>query len=315
MHDARAMALVRRLWVVLGIAVLSVAPALAARGARRVIAAAQDRVAALASMAEAERAFAQAAGELGIRGAFIKFLDDDAVGFQPTLGRAKDVWRARPTPPDPRAMKLEWEPRTGDVAASGDLGWLTGPYVLTPNGDAAQTQHGCYFSVWRRAGASAPWLVMLDQGVSLDQACTFPDAGFHALADDRDMFTGEGRNATATLLDADRAIAHTATTSGPSRALLASSHELVRLLRNGRQPMVGADARRWLESITGAGTFTTTNGQAALAGDVGYTYGSYAFAAGDRTPAESGYYVRVWRRRVDGTWRITADVLAPTRKD
>jgi ketosteroid isomerase-like protein len=308
MQDARATS-VRHLGVAVGIAALSVA---ALEDLGHATGVPEDRAAALTSMADAERAFAQAAGELGIRDAFIKFLDDDAVGFQPTLGRAKEVWRARPAPPNPHATKLEWEPRTGDVAASGDLGWLTGPYTLTPQGDATHTEHGCYFSVWRRADGGRPWLVMLDQGISLDQACAFPEAGFHALADDRDLFTGDGRNATASLLDADRAIARAATAIGPSRALLAASHERVRLLRNGRQPMVGADARGWLEGSTRAGTFTTANGDASRAGDVGYTYGSYSFAAADKTPAESGYYVRVWRRRADGTWRITVDVLAPT---
>ena len=56
-------------------------------GAALAVAAADDT--ALESMADAERAFAKAAATRGIRAAFLEYLDDDAVGFQPTLGRAK----------------------------------------------------------------------------------------------------------------------------------------------------------------------------------------------------------------------------------
>ena len=132
----------------------------------------------LASMVDAERAFATAAKKVGIKAAFLEYLDDEAVALQPTLGRAKDVWRSRPDPADPLKAKLTWEPRTGQVASSGDLGWLTGPYVFMPEA-GAPASYGCYFSVWTRS-PGRPWRVALDQGIDTSEPCVFPGAGFKA---------------------------------------------------------------------------------------------------------------------------------------
>src|SRR4249919_576215 len=96
----------------------------------------RTRDADLASMVDAERAFAAAAKTSGIKAAFLEYLDEDAITLLPTPGRAKDVWRGRPDPPDPLQAKLSWEPRTGAVSNSGDLGWLTGPYVFLPEAGA-----------------------------------------------------------------------------------------------------------------------------------------------------------------------------------
>ena len=114
---------------------------------------------AFTTMTDAERAFAQASKQHGVRAAFLEFLDDDAIGFEPSLGRAKAAWRARPVPADPLATTLSWQPRAGDVAASGDLGWLTGPYVLRTQ--RRRVAHGVRLlllnldSPWRRALARA----------------------------------------------------------------------------------------------------------------------------------------------------------------
>ena len=76
-------------------------------------------------MADAERAFAAAARVKGIRDAFLEFFADDAM-FEPGAGLAKEQLRKQK--PEPFSVReLVWEPRTGDVAASGELGWLTGP--------------------------------------------------------------------------------------------------------------------------------------------------------------------------------------------
>src|SRR5262245_5787862 len=130
----------------------------------------------LPSMVHAERAFAAAAKANGIKAAFLEYLDDEAVTLLPAPGRAKDVWRGRPDPPDPLKAQLTWEPRLGAVSSSGDLGWLTGPYVFMPEAGGT-TSYGCYFSVWTRA-AGKPWHVALDQGIDTPEPCAFKGSGF-----------------------------------------------------------------------------------------------------------------------------------------
>jgi hypothetical protein len=259
----------------------------------------------LASMVDAERAFAAAAKSNGIKAAFLEYLDDEAVALQPTLGRAKDVWRGRPDPPDPLKAQLTWEPRTGAVSSSGDLGWLTGPYVFMAEAGGTPS-YGCYFSVWTR-GAGKPWRVALDQGIDTPEPCAFKGTGFQAaktphwkgsavaadaaraalLARDGELATGEPR-------DVGTAIAGALEANG-------------RIYRPGRQILVGAVASR-VYLVTEQRPMTTTPIAAVVsqAQDLGFTYGKVETG---ETPAKPAYYVRVWSRQPSGTWAIVADIL------
>lgn len=264
---------------------------------------------AFTSMADAERAFAQAAKQRGVRAAFLEFLDDDAIGFQPSLGRAKDAWRARPVPADPLATTLSWQPRAGDVSASGDLGWLTGPYVLVPNGDVSHTTYGCYFSIWiRRPGA--PWRVVIDAGVSTDEPCAFPGEGVARLASDSAPTNGTAASHKRSLLEQDRSVDTRAASVGLADAFGPRLHPAARFDRDGTQPLLGpASITEFLRSRPGTWTLVQRGGDVASSGDLGYSYGEYDQKENIRT-TEAGYYVRVWRRS-GAEWRITLDTLVP----
>jgi hypothetical protein len=81
---------------------------------------------ALEAMADAERDFAKRATVVGWKEAFLEFFSDSAVGYDgESVGPAKEQIRANPDPP--KDHQLLWEPRYGDVARSGELGYLTGP--------------------------------------------------------------------------------------------------------------------------------------------------------------------------------------------
>jgi len=56
---------------------------------------------------------------------------------------------------------------------------------------------------------------------------------------------------------------------------------------------------------------TTGSGEAAKAGDLGYTYGKYEIAG---AAPQTGAYVRVWTRDSTGRWLLEADVVAPSRR-
>src|SRR4051812_6651575 len=119
-----------------------------------------------------EFAFAQAATRKGIRDSFLEYFADDAIAFSPAPVSAIARLRSRPGRPFSE-YELRWEPREGDVAASGELGWLTGPSTFidhtSPN---PAPQHGNYLSIWRREG-DGPWRVFIDIGSSPPQAVSF----------------------------------------------------------------------------------------------------------------------------------------------
>ncbi len=119
-----------------------------------------DSDAALASLVEAERAFARTSVEQGMRHAFLEFLADEAVIFRPTPTNGKQWFAPRPE----TSGTLAWQPVVADVADTGDLGYTTGPYSFS---DSAGTPvaHGHYITVWRLQPDST-WHVEIDAGIN-----------------------------------------------------------------------------------------------------------------------------------------------------
>src|SRR5690348_590164 len=64
---------------------------------------------------EAERAFARAAATNGTREAFLEFLADDGIIFQPGPVNGKQFWQARAS----RKGLLSWQPIFADVSLAG----------------------------------------------------------------------------------------------------------------------------------------------------------------------------------------------------
>ncbi|NIP58836.1 MAG: DUF4440 domain-containing protein [Gemmatimonadetes bacterium] len=115
---------------------------------------------------EADRAFAAAVAEGGSEAWASWFAEDGALvreGVGEIRGRAA-VGEASRFLDDP-GTKLRWEPRRGELAASGELGWTTGDYTIEsagPDGEVRRGQ-GVYVTIWRRQDDGA-WRVVIDLG-------------------------------------------------------------------------------------------------------------------------------------------------------
>jgi ketosteroid isomerase-like protein len=250
----------------------------------------------LDQMVQAERAFAARAGVIGWKRAFLEYFADSAIGFDATgAGLAKDQIRALPDPP--KDAQLLWEPRYGDIAAAGDLGWLTGPSTsIHPSRDKGQPRHGNYASVWKRQ-PDGTFKVVMDVGVNLPEAAGFA-AGF-TRAPRTGRYSGTATNAQTTLANADRALGRAATSNQASayRGRLAPG---ARLHRHDLPPRVGEqDILAWLGTQAAAPAAEHRFAEAAGSGDLGYTWGRHGM----------GYYVRVWTRLADGSWKVALDVV------
>ena len=283
-----------------------VVPALVLFGSVLVASADSSIPPALEKMVQTERDFAAACRKVGLRDSFLQFFADEALFFVPEPVRAKEGLSKRPSEPF-AARQLTWEPRLGDVAASGDLGWLTGPSeLLVPSAPKPGPNHQVYLSTWRRQ-ASGEWRVIIDIGVATPSAAPFAP-GFQRFAMPDRYTKGGGRQAaTASLEAADRAVNERAAASsmadGYGPALLDSS----RLHRDDILPIVGrARIVEWLRAQPGKFSASTTKAEAAEAGDFGYTYGSFKTNGADKP--KTGSYVRMWQRRADGAWFIAVDV-------
>lgn len=262
----------------------------------------------LLTLAEAERAFAKTATVKGIRDSFLEFFADDAIALTPHPSPAKDRLRSRPSVPFSESALL-WEPRTGDIASSGELGWLTGPSTFTNRKENGPPSHGNYLSVWRKQ-ADGSWKVLIDIGASAPAPVPFAPGFTRFAFGPRYAGTEDKAAATASLLNADRALNADLSKQSSATAYMARIASNVRLHRDGMVAVTGRDAASsWLASATPSFTATTNTGEAARSADVGYTYGTYE----KQGATAKGAYLRIWSRTPRGEWLIVAEVMPPPR--
>lgn len=257
---------------------------------------------ALAAMADTERAFAAAARVKGIRDAFLEFFTDDAM-FVPGDGLAKDQLRSQK--PEPFSVReLVWEPRTGDVAASGELGWLTGPGTFVNHaGPDTTPRYSNYLSVWRKE-ADGRWRVFIDLGTRVNAPATFAP-GFTRFAFEGRYTGGEAQAAaTASLIAADRALNEHVSTDGAAAAYARVLAPGARVHRQGVGALEDRAALDWFERHAKAMSAATTTGESANSADLGYTYGRY-----ELTGQKPATYLRIWSRQRDGSWRVVVDAF------
>jgi len=263
--------------------------------------------AALTDMMRTEQRFAARALVVGWKQAFLEYFADTAVAFNGDQTEpARDQFRRQPDPPKDR--RLIWEPRYGDISSSGDLGYLTGPVRrIVPGQNNGQPYHSVYASVWRRQ-ADGSYKVVMDMGVPTPGPVMFAD-GFTA-AQRTDVYAGRTTpEAAAKSLKTTDAALTNAARSGQADAYRAHLAPNVRFHRPEAMPVVGEDAAlKWLAGqpryVSGEAKYAETS----MAGDLGYTYGTYALPGNQDS---HGFYVRVWTRGRDGVWRVALDVLQP----
>jgi len=270
---------------------------------------------ALMQMVETERAFAARALVVGWKQAFLEYFAASAIGFDGGRpGNARDQVSKNPDPP--KDLQLIWEPRYGDSAASGELGYLTGPVRnILPSRNSGQPRHANYFSIWKR-GHDGSFKVVMDVGIQTPGPAPFP-AGF-TRAPHGNRFTGDYDDTTPPLAAAD-GLLNTTLRSGQARAYRSRLAEGVRFHRQNMLPIVGQTAvLQWLASQPAYANADARYAEAARSGDLGYTWGSYSISPrrvvakpGDaqRIDAQVGFYIRVWVRERNGQWKVAVDVL------
>jgi len=281
-------------------------------------------------MADAERAFARRALEVGWKQAFLDYFSDSAIGYDgEQVGFAKEQIRTNPDPP--KDHQLLWEPRYGDVARSGELGYLTGPSrTILPSRNNGQPRHGVYASVWKRE-RDGTFKVVIDLGTTTPRAASFAEGFTRAPSANR--FAGELDDRTPPLATAD-SVLNSDLKTGSARAYRERLAPGVRFHRPQTMPVVGeAAVLRYLATQPRYGQVDSRYAESAQSGDLGYTWGTWSRPlppargrAGAAPPAaagqpaagrargapariESGFYTRVWVRERTGQWKVALDVL------
>jgi ketosteroid isomerase-like protein len=259
------------------------------------------------ALVEMEHAFAKAAATKGTRDAFLEFLADDGIIFQPGPVNGKKFWGER----QPRKGLLSWEPIFADVSRAGDLGYTTGPWEFRPNGpDDQPVAFGQYFTIWKKQ-RDGSWKTVLDRGVSSEKSFAtkllqFPLHDESSVGDTRfDLSRGR-----ASLIKLEEEFSTLSARKGAMAAFDSYLANDARVLRQNIAPAVGKEnALVLISGSAGTLTWKPALADVATSGDLGYTYGAYELRKGDVT-VEHGSYVRVWKQQ-----RVVVDVMSPDPKD
>jgi ketosteroid isomerase-like protein len=262
----------------------------------------------LTQMVDAEKAFAARALVVGWKQAFLEYFAPDAIGFdQGQAGLAREQLAKAPDPP--QDLQLIWEPRFGDIAASGDLGYLTGPVRnVRASRDGGKPRYSNYMSVWKRQ-RDGSFKVVMDAGINTPGPVTFAP-GF-TRAPQANRFTGDYDETTPPLATAD-GLLNAELRRDQARAYRPNLTASARLHRPNVMPIVG-DKRilQWLATQPAFAATDTRYTEAAKSGDLGYSWGTYSTGGARGSKAATGFYVRVWVRERNGQWKVALDVLQP----
>ena len=262
------------------------------------------------ALVQMEHDFAKAAATKGTRDAFLEFLADDGIVFQPGPVNGKKFWSERPF----RKGLLSWEPIFADVSRGGDLGYTTGPWEFRPNGpDDQPVAFGQYFTIWKKQ-SDGLWKAVLDRGVTSEKSFAtrvlqFPLRDESSISDPT-FDVSRGRSALLKLEDDFSSLSARRGATAAFDSYLARD---VRMLRPNVAPaVVKENALVFVSATAGTLTWKPTMADVAASGDLGYTYGLYESKKGDVT-VEHGSYVRVWKKE-SGKWRVVVDVMSPDPK-
>lgn len=271
----------------------------------------QARAGSLASLVEAERAFAKLSAKLGQLPAFLAYFADDVVTFRPLPAGGKDALReAAVSAPNPSVRLLDWEPWFAGIARAGDLGYTTGPSVVTDLVGGKVLRRGWYFSVWRHDEYG--WRVVADIGVEAPGAdpprpspLTVGAAAPGAASDTRASIKQPWR---AELAAAERELCEKLPRSGAAayRPYLTPS---ARFYRDGVGAVVGAEGiLRFLSDKPLAAGCRAVQTIVSSSGDLAYSYGFYDLPASASETAATSSFLRVWQAGPSG-WLLAAEVV------
>ncbi|HYT48831.1 MAG TPA: nuclear transport factor 2 family protein [Pyrinomonadaceae bacterium] len=256
-------------------------------------------------LVQMEYDFARAAVTKGTRDAFLEFLADDGIIFQPGPVNGKKFWTER----QPRKGLLSWEPVFADVSRAGDLGYTTGPWEFRPNGpDDKPVAFGQYFTIWKKQGDGS-WKAVLDRGVSSDKP--FAPQALRFTPNDESLSNSkvDVAKGRAALIEQERKFSQTSAVNARTAFNMYLADD-ARVLRQNAAPAIGKSAASALMPENGrALTWQPTAADMSASGDLGYTYGSFELNTRGVT-LQRGSYVRVWKKQ-GGKWKVAVDVMSP----
>ena len=265
----------------------------------------------LQEMVTTEQAFSKRAEVKDAHDAFLAFIADDGLLFRPGAVNGKKWMLEHPaqTPPAGKKPLLAWQPSFAGMAASGDMGFTTGPWEAKADiKDEKPRGYGHFVTVWKKQ-SDGSWKFVVDLGISHPESGGPQTLWQPAEKNKKISFKPvDVAAATKRLLDVDRQYSD-ASKQNLVKAFTAHASPEVRLYREGNLPTIGMKAASdALNKTTGHFAWQAIGGDVSRAGDLGYTHGTYEVTDDARKVTQHGSYVRIWKKE-GSAWHIVMDVI------
>ena len=258
--------------------------------------------ASLRSLAQADRDFAASALENGARYAYLFYLAPDAVGFEPAPVALHERWLERL----PQKMVLTMTTVRAQINSAGDFGWTAGPWLQESRSTGTKA-FGDFVTLWKYRPGDG-WRIALQAGTTHEppredmpalRVAHLSRHEGHAAAGDPAVL-GKGIEQC----DDDYTAAILARGFGAAAASF-GARDLVTLILGQQAAYTRKSAVELRAPFVTPGAQQRAFSGAGGSADLGYTYGTIAFA-------EPGaqYYLRVWRVR-HGRCELAVEWLRP----
>lgn len=263
-----------------------------------------------------DREFSQLLKKRGPEEAIHNYLNDNAVILplksHPVHGKASILKLIKKNRLAINKKRLLWEPIFMAVSESQDFGYTYGQYEQIQNNTTGHKtgQLNYYVSVWKK-GLDRKWKVIFNIGLidevnsQEDSISVFQIKRFNSL--EKELITTDIEFSNMSLkrgsieafynFISDEGLCFSDEGSPPARK------ETFRELMDKRKNEKGSNSLQL--------SWKPLFAYVSSAGDLGYTLGKHTsilFTTDDKKAIRTGYYLTIWKKQPDGTWRFVFDM-------
>ena len=254
----------------------------------------------LQPLLDTQKQFDRAASEQGMKSAFLEFLGDDAVIFQPGAVNGRAYWKSRAAD---SASYLVRNATYSDIAANGLLGYTTGNWRIYQKGKTEEAaKFGQYVTIWEKNG-TGKFHASVDIAVSHEKMSFSVTDGTPRRKQKRDM-NKRGWS------PADASMNFLKSSMGSDRlggAYKRYAAEDVRVLLDGAPPIIGK--KRVVKEMNDyVSILYPPKVMMFQSADMAYTWNNCSFADSDEGSVQ-GNCLHIWKLR-NKKWWIVLGVMA-----
>lgn len=255
-----------------------------------------------ADVAHHEMLFSCTSAVKGRNQAFVEYLDDSCMTFNPVPVLAKPIYRASKS----GQSILTWQPECIEVSSSADIAYSTGPWELRPSKlSDIPISVGHYFSIWKYS--SDGWKVIFDHGTNSPEGRNTVEKLQYIVPSSRRRTVADKEFHLSSFQSKEVQFTHEAQFVSLHSAYKVYAAKNIRMFRDQTSLLKGkATVLRKVSQDTVHYRYIPWDSRISTAGDLGYAFGLAVSSTNDTCA-----FVRVWRK--EKAWEIAIDMLNSIR--